>query len=379
MRMWNPSRWTVIATASALALTMMSTAGIAVASSYKEVTVEVDGVSRPMSGFFPNVASVLAAAGVVVSEHDLVAPATEESVRSGDTVAMRSATRYDVVVDGRRDHAWSTATSVAHVLDSIGAQDSVVLAADRSTVREKLPAAADAQTVTIIADGQRIPVETTDTSDVTALLEDAGVSVSALDRVEFISEDGALTLRVSRVTRGNVSTTTAVPFTTEERADDSLEFGKTRVIEEGKDGSVTTTSYQETVDGEVTVDVLLSKERVEPVTKIVAVGTKMKDLNSADGLASMSAARDSAGAALVSSGGVWAALAQCESGGNPATNTGNGFYGAYQFSLSTWQAVGGSGLPSENSLAEQTYRAQLLQQRAGWGQWPACSASLGLR
>ena len=76
--------------------------------------------------------------------------------------------------------------------------------------------------------------------------------------------------------------------------------------------------------------------------------------------------------------GVWAQPAQCESGGNPATNTGNGYYGLYQFSLPTWQAMGGSGLPSEASAAEQTQRAQKLQAQSGWGQWPACAAKLGL-
>ncbi|WP_391592315.1 transglycosylase family protein [Winkia neuii] len=65
-------------------------------------------------------------------------------------------------------------------------------------------------------------------------------------------------------------------------------------------------------------------------------------------------------------------------GGNPATNTGNGFYGLYQFTASTWHAMGGSGLPSDASAAEQTMRAQKLQQQAGWGQWPGCAASLGL-
>jgi hypothetical protein len=41
--------------------------------------------------------------------------------------------------------------------------------------------------------------------------------------------------------------------------------------------------------------------------------------------------------------------------------------------------VGGSGLPSEASMEEQTARAQALQARSGWGQWPACTAKLGLR
>jgi hypothetical protein len=66
------------------------------------------------------------------------------------------------------------------------------------------------------------------------------------------------------------------------------------------------------------------------------------------------------------------AIAACESGGNPATDTGNGFYGKYQFTLSTWQAVGGSGNPARASESEQDRRAAALLAQAGPGQWPVC-------
>jgi resuscitation-promoting factor RpfB len=78
------------------------------------------------------------------------------------------------------------------------------------------------------------------------------------------------------------------------------------------------------------------------------------------------------------SGSVWDQLAQCESGGNWHINTGNGYYGGLQFALSTWHSVGGTGYPHEHSREEQIRRGQILQQRAGWGQWPACAAKLGL-
>ncbi len=86
-----------------------------------------------------------------------------------------------------------------------------------------------------------------------------------------------------------------------------------------------------------------------------------------------------ASATPAASGSVWDRLAQCESGGNWAINNGNGYYGGLQFSLSSWQAVGGSGLPSNSSRDEQIMRAQMLQARQGWGAWPACTAKLGIR
>jgi resuscitation-promoting factor RpfB len=77
-------------------------------------------------------------------------------------------------------------------------------------------------------------------------------------------------------------------------------------------------------------------------------------------------------------GGVWAELRNCESGGDYSADTGNGYYGAYQFLLSTWEDLGFSGLPSNAPPAEQDQAAQELQARSGWGQWPACAAELGL-
>ena len=71
-------------------------------------------------------------------------------------------------------------------------------------------------------------------------------------------------------------------------------------------------------------------------------------------------------------GGTLSCIAACESGGNYSTNTGNGYYGAYQFSQSTWNAVGGSGVPSDASPEEQDMRAQMLYEQQGSSPWPTC-------
>jgi len=66
------------------------------------------------------------------------------------------------------------------------------------------------------------------------------------------------------------------------------------------------------------------------------------------------------------------AIAACESGGDPATDTGNGFYGKYQFTQATWAAVGGTGNPAHASEAEQDRRAAILYEQAGPSPWPVC-------
>ena len=69
------------------------------------------------------------------------------------------------------------------------------------------------------------------------------------------------------------------------------------------------------------------------------------------------------------------AIAACESGGNPRAISSNGTYrGKYQFSVETWQGVGGTGDPAAASEAEQDKRAAILYARSGPGQWPVCSA-----
>ena len=70
-------------------------------------------------------------------------------------------------------------------------------------------------------------------------------------------------------------------------------------------------------------------------------------------------------------------MAQCEAGGNWAANTGNGYYGGLQFSLSTWQSYGGSGYPHQASRETQIEIGKRLQADRGWGAWPGCSRELG--
>jgi hypothetical protein len=75
----------------------------------------------------------------------------------------------------------------------------------------------------------------------------------------------------------------------------------------------------------------------------------------------------------------FAALRTCESSGNYAINTGNGYFGAYQFDLPTWEGLGFSGLPNLNNPATQDAAAYKLYDERGWSPWPTCSMRLGLQ
>ena len=382
----QPSRTTVISVAAATALLVAGTAAAAVGTSYRHVTVEVDGVAHDVSGFFTTAGDALSTAGVSVGAHDLVAPASDQRVASGDTVVVRTATEYYVTVDGNQTTAWSTAPSISGVLAALPASASS-MAADRSYTRAEMPVAETGETIHVIADGTTTDIVASSSEGTTAILEKAGVSAGPIDRVTLENKDGETTLRVARVVRGTVSTTTEIPYETEEREDAEAEEGTEKTVQEGVAGSEVTEAYQETIDGNVTVSAVLSTTRTEPTKRVVSKGTKAKktedtSASSSSGAASSgsSSSGSSAAAPAAVSGddaAIWAAIAQCESGGNPSINTGNGYYGMYQFSLPTWRSVGGSGLPSDASVEEQTMRARMLQQRSGWGQW-GCAYRLGL-
>lgn len=78
------------------------------------------------------------------------------------------------------------------------------------------------------------------------------------------------------------------------------------------------------------------------------------------------------GTAAAQSGVNWDAVAQCESGGNWAIDSGNGFYGGLQFSPATWHANGGTGMPNQASREEQIRVAENVLRTQGIGAWPVC-------
>ncbi|WP_244963294.1 resuscitation-promoting factor [Actinomyces trachealis] len=236
---------------------------------------------------------------------------------------------------------------------------------------------------TLVIDGQSRSERTGAATWGGALME-AGVAVStangdtvsvALDAAPTAGE----TVTVNHVTVTTEAKEEKDPHRTVEQENDQLDKGERKVKIPGVDGVTRTTYTVRTVGGqEVSREVSALVVATAKVDEVVLVGTREKKPEPKTASGGQAAASGGNAETAGASGDVWAALARCESGGNPSINTGNGYYGMYQFSLPTWRSLGGQGLPSEASAAEQTAIAQKLQARAGWGQWPACARKLGL-
>ncbi|MGH8868063.1 MAG: ubiquitin-like domain-containing protein [Actinomycetes bacterium] len=349
----------------------------AVASSKKTVTLSVDGEERQVSSFADTVGDLLDSEGVDVTARDAVAPAESSDIRDGARVAVRFSRPLDLTVDGGSREVWVTALSVGSALSQLGVRESgALVSASRSKRIPRDGMDLEVRTphkVVFVTKKARHPVTTT-ASTMRDALADAGLRLRAHDRLSAplaaYPSDGQV-VRLTRVTVKTVTKRVTVAHRTFRRSTSEMYEGSTRVTQAGDNGRQVKRLRVTVVDGKRTKQRVLSTRWIDkPNRRVVLVGSASRPASSSGG--------GGGGSYSPSSDGLnWAALAECESGGDPqAYNPAGPYYGLYQFSLSTWQSVGGSGLPTEASSGEQTYRAQLLYQQSGAGQWPVCGSRL---
>jgi resuscitation-promoting factor RpfB len=365
-----------IALVIAVVLTALLSTGVAWSVTGKTAVLSVDGQPQTVDFRGSTVEDVLEAAGISVGERDLLVPAADAEVGDGDKVALRRARLLTLVVDGVEKEVWVTAASVDEALDQVGLRGGLALSASRS---RSLPLdgfrleVGTPKAFMLVADGAERPVDTTAVT-VAEGLQAAGIVLGPEDRVsKGVSERivGGERIQVVRVRTEEVVETVAVKAPVEQRQDPELFKGETKVIEAGKAGSERRVVRIRYADGAVEArDVVRTEVVTAPVTRVVAVGTKARP----KAAAAPSGPRQSTGGADSLN---WPALARCESGGNPrAVNPSGKYRGLYQFSMATWRSVGGQGDPIDNSAEEQTYRAKVLYNRSGAGQWPHCGKYL---
>lgn len=353
--------------AQGLTLTGLVAGTVAFASYDKSVDLVVDGKHRQVHAFGSSVADVLRSEGVQVGQHDLVSPAAGAPVRDGAQVVVRYGRQLAVTIDGHQRRYWTTALSVDEALSQVGLRSGEVrLSVSRSEPvgRQGLDLRLDTRKKVLLVVGGKQLRRTTYASTVGAVLAEAKVAPGQLDRLSAPLTrplvDGAV-IRLDRVTQQRVSTDRRVPFEVESTADDTLDKGTTKITTPGKSGTARTTYLDTFVNGARSSRVTVTSIVVtEPITQVQRVGTRAKTKPvppaGTDGLN-------------------WAALAKCESGGNPRAVNPSGYYGLYQFSLSTWKRVGGTGNPIDASASEQTTRAKMLYARGGASQW-SCGSHL---
>ncbi len=365
----RPSRGAtaIIAVVAALAL-IVSAYGFGALT--KTVTLSLDGQEQEVRAMGSTVGDVLAAQDITIGEHDAVAPALDEDVADGTKISVRFGRQFEVTVDGTPTTYWVKSTTVAGALEEIGqGYDAAELSVSRSSSIGR--AGMGLAVVTVKEFRVRIGAKKAKPRSVAAItvreaLAELGVNFDADDKVkpdlESLVNDGDRVVVTKIRLKEKKVKKEKIPFKTIQAKDPDMFKGETAVDREGVVGLRTVTYQLKFRNGEFKKKVVLkAKVKRKPVAARVRVGTKEVTANFAGGNT------------------VWDALAQCESGGNWAINTGNGYYGGLQFNAGTWHAWGGSGLPHQNSREEQIAVATRLRNAAGgYGAWPGCAAKLGL-
>jgi len=358
--------------AVAVAVVSVAGAGFAYAASNKSVTLSVDGHVTEVSTRAGTVGEVLAEEGISVDKRDAVAPSTSSTIADGSRIAVRFGRELTLNVDGEKDDYWVTADSVNEALSQLGFRFSGAdLSASRSAPigREGLTLEVATEKAVTLVDGAEKPRKVTTTSiTVGEALKELKVKTNKYDQVKpnagkEIDDGDRITVdHISKVRR---TLKEEVDADTHVRYSDNMLEGNEKVVRGGHDGLKKVTYLFTREDGERVGSKVLSTDVVtRTVDRIEVHGTKDP--------APAPVANYSSGST------VWDELAECESGGNWAANTGNGYYGGLQFTLSTWQGYGGSGYPNEASREEQIAVAERVQNAQGWGAWPSCAAELGL-
>lgn len=362
--------------AGAIGVGLMSTMAIgsagyaAYAALDKTVTLTVDGETRTMHTFANTVGEVLESEELGIGSRDMLSPQPDRELRDGTEISVRYARPLTVTVDGETSKHWVTALDVDAAMRQLDIRSSgAAVSVSRSKRIDRDGLDFEVRTpkrFTVVADGDKKPVTApvltvSEALDAADLKLDEHDTVTPKPKARISAGD---TIRVRRIEKKIETRTVDLSYETIRKADGDLYEDETEVRTAGSKGEQRQRVRITIVDGKKKdVEILSRKTLDEPVARTVAYGTKERPSSGGN----VGGDVDSLN---------WAALAECESGGNPQAVNPAGYYGLYQFSLPTWQSVGGSGNPTDASSDEQTYRAKLLYQKAGDGQWPVCGSNL---
>ncbi|RMI35679.1 resuscitation-promoting factor [Nocardia stercoris] len=351
-------------------LTLIVGAAIAIGNS-KTVTVVVDGKASVVKSVAGDTKGVLKDAGYRLADRDEVTPSGGSSVPDGGTITLNRARQVALTVDGKASKVWVTAATVAEALAQLKMPSDVFVSPARPTplpLHDAAMSITNPRTVQLSDNGEEAETVRLAAPTVGELLAVRGVPLINQDSVDPPA-DTALTdgMTVTVTRKIVVNRVERMPLDPPENVIEDVDMNMSRSVVEdaGKPGVQDVTFAVSIVNGVEADKTQVSSTVVEPATaKTVRKGAK-----------------PGTEVPPVQNGATWDALASCESGGNWAINTGNGFYGGVQFDQNTWERQGGTRYAPRADLAtreEQIAIASITQARQGWGAWPACTSRLGI-
>ncbi|WP_405485895.1 transglycosylase family protein [Nocardia sp. NBC_00511] len=355
---------------AAMLVTLIVGAGAAIMSK-KQVTLVIDGQQVAESTMRGDVRGALKDAGYALTGRDDVSPSPGAHIGDGATITLNRARQVALIVDGSPSTAWTTALTVAQAITKLNLPGDVFTSPAR-------PSPLPLEGAQLLVTNPRT-VEMSDNGSTPSLVRLAAPTIGQLLEVQghpLVNQDFVEPAATTPLTDGMKITVTRkivenrterIPLDPPENVieDQTMNMSRTVVENPGAPG---------TQDVTFAVSIVNGKEAgKDPIKSTVIIPAAPKTVRKG--------AKPGTEVPDVQNGGTWDALAKCESGGNWAINTGNGFFGGIQFDQNTWERQGGTRYAPRADMAtreEQIAIASVTQARQGWGAWPACTARLGI-
>ena len=341
----------------------------------KIIKLSIDGQERTIPTRADSVKDFLSRAGVEISPEDVVEPMPNSPLRDQNSSVNVYRARLVTIVDGdgQKVTAKIAESSPGALAKKAGfklfPEDEVIAtppdeALADGVIGEQLVVKRATEAI-INLYGNNFPIRT-QSRTVGDLLKERDIKLLEGDSVQP-SIDTPITpnIQVFILGRGKqlITVSEAIEQPVERREDVTIEIGQSKVLEEGTPGKRVVTYEVTMLEGKESNRREIQSFVVEqPQKKVLIVGAKK---NSFDGSFAAALAR----------------LRSCE--GAYSSNTGNGYYGAYQFNVGSWRTNAPADyknvLPSEAPPGVQDLTASNYYQKSGWHPWPACSNKLGLQ
>lgn len=369
-------RKSIIVAVGATAAFAVAGGSAAYAAKSKTVSLSVDGQVRKVHTFGSTVADALKAEKVQIGAHDLVAPGVDSKLKDGQEIAVQYGRQLTVNADGTKKAYWTTADSVNEALADLGLRyDGAQLSTSRSAPlgRQGLELTVTTpKTVQIVHLGKTVTIKSL-AGTVGEALTEAKLRWDADDRITPAAatplKAGVNKVGFVQVLQKTVTKTEAVAHGTDETKSATLLEGTKKTTVKGTNGAKAVTYLYTYLDGKLsTTKVVGSKLVTKAVDEQVLVGTKPKPEEP-----TVTTQTDTPATGDTSA---WDRIAECESGGNWAIDSGNGYYGGLQFDHGTWAAYGGTAYAYNANGASKAQQIAIAEKvkadRGGYGAWPVC-------
>ncbi len=336
------------------------------------ITVHDGGTEKGLLTRAATLRQALEEASIPVDPNDIIEPGLDEALIASSYEVNIYRARPVTVIDGtirqRVMSPYQTAKQIAeHAGIPLHDEDETTLGANTDMVSEgagiqlKITRATE---FTLVLYGKKMMAYTMGKT-VGEMLERKKITFGASDTLAISKDQPIVKGMTVEVWRNGKQTTTEekdIAFDTEKIKDMDRDVGYREVKTPGEAGKRTVTYEIDMKNGvEVSRVEIQSITTKEPKKQVEIVGGKMS--NTFGGSFAEALAR----------------LRMCEAGGVYTRNSGNGYYGAYQYNISTWANYGGYQIPSDAPPAVQDERAWLTYQKRGWQPWPGCTTKLGLQ